>query len=141
MSTLSIEADPFELVINSEIFTLWSNHFVKVRDIVLAVKGGESWLITLVGSIHTQFSDLNLLSNYAAKKSGARVDSKVAMDLFTQASLEFIRGKPGATLNHPSNPIDFVGRRPGEGYPREGLHLMPVEEVGDLRYNVSPVVL
>ncbi|GAA5852926.1 hypothetical protein JCM9279_000080 [Rhodotorula babjevae] len=96
------------LVINSESFTLWKAHYKLVRDIVTAVGGGaERYLLTLVGSIHTSFSDLPLLlsslplvPSSLARRTGARVDPLVGLSAVVEACGEFLggEGRSGAVL-------------------------------------------
>ncbi|TNY20603.1 platelet-activating factor acetylhydrolase, isoform II-domain-containing protein [Rhodotorula diobovata] len=86
------------LVINSEAFTLWKAHYKLVRDIVAAVGGGaERYLLTLVGSIHTSFSDLPLLlsslplvPSALSRRTGARVDPLVGLEAVVAACGEFL---------------------------------------------------
>ncbi|GAA6047804.1 hypothetical protein JCM3770_004651 [Rhodotorula araucariae] len=94
------------LVINSESFTLWRAHYGLVRDIVAAVGGGaERYLLTLVGSIHTSFSDLPLLLSSLplvpaslTRRTGARVDPLVGLAAVVDACGEFLAGRTGRVL-------------------------------------------
>jgi platelet-activating factor acetylhydrolase len=155
------------LVINSESFTLWKEHYVLVRDIVNAVKhGADRWLMTMselfrpfigrpkemqranltlpnssVGSIHTSFSDMPLLAPFIARRTGARVESKLAMDQFVEACHEFLRGdSKGQILGEEVRDGDEAGARPGEGE-REAdrKKRRPMEGTpGSMRMHVRP---
>ncbi|BGP12604.1 hypothetical protein JCM10213_008741 [Rhodosporidiobolus nylandii] len=127
------------LVINSESFTLWRVHYKLVRGIVEAVEGGRGWLMTLVGSIHTTFSDLPLLSPYLARRSGARVEPKVGTARIVEACREFLAGEgaQGVLLGQPVQEGDEEGARPGEGEKDEKGVKRPMEgEVGGMRAHV-----
>ncbi|GAA5968682.1 hypothetical protein JCM8115_003679 [Rhodotorula mucilaginosa] len=130
------------LVINSESFTLWKEHYVLVRDIVNAVKhGADRWLMTMIGSIHTSFSDMPLLAPFIARRTGARVESKLAMDQFVEACHEFLRGdSKGQILGEEVRDGDEAGARPGEGE-REAdrKKRRPMEGTpGSMRMHVRP---
>lgn len=146
------------LAINSEAFTLWTSHWKLVRNIIKGVEGAPSWFFTLgecflvplppclrsltlrfpVGSIHLSFSDFPLIQSYIARKSGARIDPKVALASFVEASKEFLLGEgtEGELLGQEVVPGDEEGLRPGEGYERDGKH--PMETVGDMRIHLRP---
>lgn len=154
------------LVINSESFTLWKEHYVLVRDIVNAIKdGADRWLMTMsvstilssaatetlqanltdpnpsVGSIHTSFSDLPLLAPFIAPRTGARVESKLAMDQFVEACHEFLRGdSTGPILGEAVQDGDEAGARPGEGDKEaNGKKKRPMEGTpGSTRVHVRP---
>ncbi|KPV78352.1 uncharacterized protein RHOBADRAFT_40898 [Rhodotorula graminis WP1] len=110
------------LVINSESFTLWKAHYKLVRDIVTSVGGGaERYLLTLVGSIHTSFSDLPLLlsslplvPSSLARRTGARVDPLVGLGAVVDACSEFLggEGRTGAVLGREVDQGD--GEEKGE---------------------------
>lgn len=91
-----------------------------------------------VGSIHLSFSDFPLIQPYIARKSGARIDPKVALSSFVEASKEFLLGEgtEGELLGQQIVPGDEEGLRPGEGYEKAGKH--PMETVGDMRIHVRP---
>ncbi|GAA5992039.1 hypothetical protein JCM10908_000709 [Rhodotorula pacifica] len=130
------------LVINSEAFTLWKEHYVLVRDIVNAVKrGADRWLMTMVGSIHTSFSDLPLLAPFIARRTGSRVNPQLAISQFVEASHEFLRGEAdGPILGAEVKEGDENGTRPGEGEKEAGgKKRTPMEgEVGSMRMHVRP---
>lgn len=50
-------------VLNSESFTVWEEHFEKLKRICLDARkvSGRGWLLTLTGSKHTDFSDYPFL--------------------------------------------------------------------------------
>ncbi|GAA6006437.1 hypothetical protein JCM10207_004935 [Rhodosporidiobolus poonsookiae] len=124
------------LVINSESFTLWKVHYKLVRGIVEAIEGGKGWLMTMIGSIHTTFSDLPLLVPSMAKRSGARVPAPLATSRIVEACREFLDGEGarGEVLGMEVREGDEQGARPGEGK-KDGE--TPMEgEVGSFRMHV-----
>ncbi|EAU84376.2 hypothetical protein CC1G_01372 [Coprinopsis cinerea okayama7 len=54
-------AHPRMLVINSETFTLWKDHFARLQEIVKGWEPEGGRIATLVGSKHTSFSDFPIL--------------------------------------------------------------------------------
>ncbi|KAG2013287.1 hypothetical protein CC2G_010216 [Coprinopsis cinerea AmutBmut pab1-1] len=54
-------AHPRMLVINSETFTLWKDHFARLEEIVKGWEPEGGRIATLVGSKHTSFSDFPIL--------------------------------------------------------------------------------
>ncbi|KAK4058056.1 hypothetical protein OIO90_000795 [Microbotryomycetes sp. JL221] len=118
------------LVINSEAFTKWREHYNKVYEIVKRVQHAKAWFMTLVGSVHMSFSDFPLLSPFITRKTGSRVEPKLALNLFIQASKEFLQDQDdGDILSKPVIKGDERGTRPGEG----GRDNKPMEPVGDMR--------
>ncbi|BGP44694.1 hypothetical protein JCM10450v2_000508 [Rhodotorula kratochvilovae] len=126
------------LVINSESFTLWRAHYALVRDIVAAVGGGaERYLLTLVGSIHTSFSDLPLLlsslplvPSALSRRTGARVDPLVGLSSVVDACGEFLAGRKGGVLGA------LVNEGEGEERGPEGKTRL-VGEPGSWRVHVT----
>ncbi|GAA5995159.1 uncharacterized protein JCM10292_004570 [Rhodotorula paludigena] len=134
------------LVINSESFTLWKPHYKLVADIVQAVGGGaERWLMTLVGSIHTTFSDLPYLlsslplaSRLLSRRTGARVPAPLGTARVVEACSEFLAGaSEGAVLGLEVRAGDERGAREGEGEEDgEGRKKVMEGEVGSFRMHV-----
>ncbi|KAK4054882.1 hypothetical protein OIV83_000806 [Microbotryomycetes sp. JL201] len=123
------------LAINSEAFTKWSSHYGKVYEIVKRVQHARSWFMTLCGSVHMSFSDFPLLSPLVARKSGSRVDPRLGMTLFVEATREFLTGDDmGAVLGKQVVPGDENGTRPNEG----GKGGEPMSPVGDMRMHYRP---
>ncbi|KWU46693.1 alpha/beta-hydrolase [Rhodotorula sp. JG-1b] len=106
------------LVINSESFTLWSERFEEIKTAVKSLKkGARGWLMTLVGSEHSSFSDVFLVVPLAAKLVGARASPFLIVDRTVQACLEFLshRHDDGPILSQAvEDPRDEDGARPGE---------------------------
>ncbi|GAA5872305.1 hypothetical protein JCM3774_003339 [Rhodotorula dairenensis] len=130
------------LVINSETFTLWKEHYVLVRDIVTSIKrGADRWLMTMIGSVHMSFSDLPLLAPLITRRTGARVDSQLATDRFVEACDEFLRGEAnGPILGEVVRDGDEAGARPGEGDKEaDGKRRRPMAgDPGSMRMHVRP---
>ncbi|TFK22339.1 hypothetical protein FA15DRAFT_622679 [Coprinopsis marcescibilis] len=60
-------AHPRMLVINSETFTLWKDHFARLQEIVKGWEPNGRRIVTLVGSKHTSFSDFPILPIISGK--------------------------------------------------------------------------
>ena len=90
--------------------------------------------ITLVGSVHISFSDIPVVSSLIGKQAGARVVATEAIDVYVQATIEFLsgRGKQGKILGREVLEGDEEPTRPGEG---EGEHMEPV---GEIRMHFTP---
>ncbi|GAA5827062.1 hypothetical protein JCM11251_002228 [Rhodosporidiobolus azoricus] len=128
------------LIINSEAFTLWRVHYKLVRGIAEAVKGGRGWLMSVVGSVHTSFTDLPILFPFMSRFEGARVSPTAGMGAITQACQEFLAGEgsKGKLLGREVVPGDEEGGRPGEGEKGEKGKKKKVMEgvVGEVRMHV-----
>ncbi|KDR83955.1 hypothetical protein GALMADRAFT_133340 [Galerina marginata CBS 339.88] len=83
---------PSMLVINSENFTLWKDHYARLLEVVAGwePKGGR--IMTIVGSEHVSFSDFPVLPVF--KKKFARP----ILDTITELSLSFLDDKLDHTL-------------------------------------------
>lgn len=149
------------LVVNSEAFTLWRQHYSLVRYIVKAVGGGaERWLMTLgalrppldspgmltirlfaVGSIHISFSDLPLLlPSYLNPRAGSRVPARLATSRVVEACGEFLSGQgtSGEILGQRVKEGDEDGARDGEGgKDAEGNKRVMEGEVGSMRMHIA----
>ncbi|BGP21513.1 1-alkyl-2-acetylglycerophosphocholine esterase [Rhodotorula toruloides] len=130
------------LVINSEAFTLWRQHYSLVRDIVKAVEGGaERWLMTLIGSIHISFSDLPLLlPSYLNPRAGSRIPARLATSRVVEACGEFLSGQAtsGEILGQRVKDGDENGARDGEGgKDAEGNKRVMKGEVGSMRMHIA----
>ncbi|KAF8639716.1 hypothetical protein AX17_000978 [Amanita inopinata Kibby_2008] len=80
---------PRMLVINSETFTLWEDHFIRLREVVQAWEPEGDRIITLVGSQHTSFSDFPILPLVQRKEARLLLDTIVHVSLaFLDSSLE-----------------------------------------------------
>ncbi|KAH7931206.1 hypothetical protein BV22DRAFT_998558 [Leucogyrophana mollusca] len=84
---------PSILVINSEPFTLWKDHFERLVGIVEEWEPEGRRLLTLVRSQHTSFSDFPLLPLVA------RRPARITMDKILQLSLAFFDNSLDETLD------------------------------------------
>ncbi|KAJ6490411.1 platelet-activating factor acetylhydrolase, isoform II-domain-containing protein [Mycena vitilis] len=112
------------LVINSQTFTLWTDHFKRLVDIVHAWQPQGRRLLTLIGSQHSSFSDLPVLPLIRTK------DGTTLMDLTATLSLAFLDGTFDAALERvpiKEMEIKIIGKRK-DGRPKRTL----VGEVGDV---------
>ncbi|KAF8204697.1 platelet-activating factor acetylhydrolase, isoform II-domain-containing protein [Pholiota molesta] len=87
--TAGIETDthishPRMLVINSETFTLWKDHYARLQEIVAgwAPEGGK--IMTIVGSVHVSFSDFPVLPIVGRK------NARPIMETILKLSLSFL---------------------------------------------------
>ncbi|KAJ7044522.1 platelet-activating factor acetylhydrolase, isoform II-domain-containing protein [Mycena alexandri] len=114
------------LVINSQVFSLWKDHFTRLVDVVNAWEPNRRRLLTLVGSQHHSFSDFPVLPLIRTKSA-----SKL-MDLAATLSLAFLDDTLDAALERvPTKPMEekIIGTRK-DGRPKRTL----VGEVGDIMY-------
>lgn len=87
------------------------------------------------------FSDLPLLAPLITRRTGARVDSRLAMDRFVEACDEFLRGEAnGLLLGEKVCEGDEEGARPGEGDKEAGgKKRRPMAgDPGSMRMHVRP---
>ncbi|UZJ55080.1 hypothetical protein CBS101457_004400 [Exobasidium rhododendri] len=80
-------------VINSEAFTVWQSHFAQLREFVQESwkASGQSWLMTMTKTAHTDFSDFPLLMpRFFKNKTG--VPSETLVKAFSQASVMQMMG-------------------------------------------------
>ena len=74
-------------IINSETFTIWSDHFAKLKRIMHdsqgASPGRHGWLLTLCGCQHLDFSDLPFLLPHIFRST---VGPKATIDIFCRAA-------------------------------------------------------
>ncbi|KAJ7068452.1 platelet-activating factor acetylhydrolase, isoform II-domain-containing protein [Mycena amicta] len=112
------------LVINSQFFTLWKDHFTRVLEVVKTWDTDAGKLLTLVGSVHHSFSDFPVLP--LVRKRTA----ETLMDRITTLSLGFLDDALDNTLKTvPTREMEtvVVGKRP-DGRPRRSL----LGSVGDV---------
>ncbi|KAG6821565.1 hypothetical protein H0H93_000074 [Arthromyces matolae] len=117
---------PQMLVINSEAFTLWKEHYTRLENVVKAWEPNARRLLTLVSSKHEAFSDL---PNLPILRTSA---ASTIMNLITRLSVAFLDGTLDDTLD--STPIkemkvELVGNEKNAyGEPKRKL----VGKVGDV---------
>jgi len=75
------------LVLNSDAFTVWKDHFERLKSIVEAWEPDGRRILTLAQAAHVSFSDFPLLP-ILRKASG-----EVLMDLISKLSVAFLDGK------------------------------------------------
>ncbi|KAF7332044.1 ATP-dependent Zn protease [Mycena kentingensis (nom. inval.)] len=113
------------LVINSQPFTLWKDHFARLVEIVRHWGPQPARLVTLVGSEHVSFSDFPMLP--LVRKTAA----ETLMDRVSELSVAFLEGSLEEALGKtvPTRPMEtkIVGKRP-DGRPKRTL----VGDVGDV---------
>ncbi|KAK7061916.1 SCF E3 ubiquitin ligase complex F-box protein GrrA [Favolaschia claudopus] len=112
------------LVINSQVFTLWTVHFTRLAEVVKAWEPNGRRLLTLVGSQHASFSDFPVLPLVRTKTAVKLMDRAVTL------SLAFLDGTLDATLERlPTKKFEekIVGKRK-DGRPKRIM----VGEVGDV---------
>ncbi|KAF7301825.1 N-acetyltransferase domain-containing protein [Mycena indigotica] len=105
------------LVINSQTFTLWNDHFTRLLDLVKEWDSDHGKLLTLVGSVHHSFSD------FAVFPLVRKRPAELIMDRITTLSLSFLNDNLQNTLtNLPTRDMETVviGKRP-DGRPRRSL--------------------
>lgn len=75
---------PRLLVINSEAFTVWKDHFGRLQKVVSAWEPDGGRILTIVGSQHASFSDIHVLP-LIGKKTG-----RLVLDIIFNLSLAFL---------------------------------------------------
>jgi len=79
------------LVINSEPFTVWTSHFQQLRK--LAGRFTDSYLFTIAGSVHTAFSDINLLlPSWLNRRTNLNYDPSKVTSSVVAKSIAFLTG-------------------------------------------------
>lgn len=117
-------AHPPMLVINSETFTLWRDHFARLQGIVKDWTPGSGKIVTLVNSKHTTFSDFPILPLI-----GGRV-AKSMFGTIADISIGFLDDRFDETLETVKTrekEINIVGKKK-DGKPKRKL----VGESGDV---------
>ncbi|RDB22670.1 Platelet-activating factor acetylhydrolase 2 [Hypsizygus marmoreus] len=112
-NTLELQYDkdhqlPRMLVINSETFTLWKDHYTRLEDVIAAWEPQGDGILTLVGSKHVAFSDLPMLPFFrtSAARTLMEVTSKISI-AFLDDKLEQAVG----TLPTRKMEIEIIGKR------------------------------
>ncbi|KZP24695.1 hypothetical protein FIBSPDRAFT_856902 [Athelia psychrophila] len=114
------------LVLNSEGFTLWKDHFARLRAVVDAWEPAGRRVLTLVRAEHISFSDFPLLPLIRRGKAVA------LMDLTVELSVAFLDGRVDEAVaamgpRARKMEVEEVGKRK-DGRPKRRL----VGEVGDV---------
>ncbi|KAG6833917.1 hypothetical protein H0H87_007928 [Tephrocybe sp. NHM501043] len=115
---------PQILVINSETFTLWKDHYARLESVIKAWEPEGRRILTLVASKHEAFSDFPCLP---AIRSSA---SQTLMNVFSKLSIAFLDGDLEEALKSTSTrkmEIEIVGMRK-DGKPKRKL----IGNVGDV---------
>ncbi|KAJ6628803.1 platelet-activating factor acetylhydrolase, isoform II-domain-containing protein [Mycena sp. CBHHK59/15] len=112
------------LVINSQVFTLWKDHFTRLKGVVDAWEPQGKRLLTLIESQHMHFSDIPVLPVIRTKSA-----TKL-MDLTTTLTLAFLHDTLDEALDQlPTKPMEekIIGMRK-DGRPKRTI----VGSVGDV---------
>ncbi|KAF8914180.1 platelet-activating factor acetylhydrolase, isoform II-domain-containing protein [Gymnopilus junonius] len=108
---------PSVLVINSETFTLWKDHYARLQEVVAGWEPQGGHILTIVGSVHISFSDFPVLP-VVRRKFALHI-----MDVISQLSLSFLENKLEETLHTISTTkmeIEIIGVRK-DGKPKRKL--------------------
>jgi len=87
IASSEVTLHPRMLVINSETFTLWKDHFARLQEVVAGWGPHGGKILTLVGSVHASFSDFPVFPIF--RKRNARS----IMETITKLSLAFLDDK------------------------------------------------
>ncbi|KAG6911247.1 hypothetical protein DXG01_003114 [Tephrocybe rancida] len=115
---------PQMLIINSETFTLWKDHYARLEEVIKAWEPEGGLLLTLVASKHEAFSDFPSLP--VIRSSAA----KTHMDVLSKLSIAFLDGKLEEALRSTSTrklEAEVIGKKK-DGKPKRKL----LGEVGDV---------
>ncbi|KAJ7904684.1 platelet-activating factor acetylhydrolase, isoform II-domain-containing protein [Mycena olivaceomarginata] len=112
------------LVINSQVFSLWTVHFTRLAEVVKAWEPQGRRLLTLIGSQHTSFSDFPVLPLVRTKSAAKLIDVTATL------SLAFLDGTLDTALERvPIKKYEekIIGKRK-DGRPKRTI----VGNVGDI---------
>lgn len=116
---------PRMLVINSETFTLWKDHFARLQEVVSGWEPHGGRILTLVGSVHTSFSDFPVMP--IIRKKSARP----LLETISTLSLAFLDDRLEETLvsevSTTNMEIEVIGLKK-DGKPKRKL----IGNVGDV---------
>jgi platelet-activating factor acetylhydrolase len=115
---------PRMLVLNSDRFTLWKDHFERLKDVVEAWEPEGQRVLTLVRAEHASFSDFPLLP--ILRRAGAQI----VMDLLSKLSLAFLDGQMEEALGEVKTrkmEVEIIGKLK-DGKPKRRL----IGEVGEI---------
>lgn len=118
------DALPQLLVINSEKFSLWKDHFARLIGVVQAWEPEKRRVLTILRSQHESFSDFPLLPLVS------RRSARIVMNRIMELSEAFIDGNVDTFVDQAATrkmEIRVVGKKP-DGSPQRQL----VGEVGEL---------
>lgn len=118
------DALPQLLVINSEKFSLWKDHFARLIGVVQAWEPERRRVLTILRSQHESFSDFALLPLVSRRAA------RIVMDRIMELSEAFIDGSIDTFVDETATrkmEIRIVGKKP-DGSPQRQL----VGEVGEL---------
>ncbi|KIJ70137.1 hypothetical protein HYDPIDRAFT_77500 [Hydnomerulius pinastri MD-312] len=122
--TFREHALPRILVINSENFTLWKDHFERLTEVAGSWEKNQWQLLTIARAQHTSFSDFPVLP--LASRKGARLILNKIMNL----SLKFLDSDGAETvaeLSAKKMEVRVIGQRP-DGRPKRQI----VGDLGDV---------
>ncbi|KXN89590.1 Platelet-activating factor acetylhydrolase [Leucoagaricus sp. SymC.cos] len=109
---------PRLFVINSEVFTLWKDHYARLEEIMAVWEPQGRRIATIIGSQHISFSDFSLLPIFRKKYDLLIFDSIMRLSLaFLDDELdEVLKSEvPTTDMN-----IEIVGTKP-DGKPKRKL--------------------
>jgi len=114
----SLSGHPKLMVINAEGFTLWTEHFKRLEEVVPA--WSESTLLTIIGGQHNSFSDLPVMPPIPLRKSTARP----IMDVIKTLTLSFLDDRLPSSVNRLNIrklEIEYPKSRPWAQNPKRRL--------------------
>ncbi|KAF9464383.1 platelet-activating factor acetylhydrolase [Collybia nuda] len=115
---------PRLLVMNSETFTLWKDHYSRLQDVVNMWEPQGQRIMTLVGSQHASFSDFPGLPVF--RRRGA----EILMDVISKLSIGFLDDQLEQALKTVKTrkmEIEIIGKKK-DGRPKRKL----VGSIGDI---------
>lgn len=115
-------------VLNSESFTVWEEHFDKLKRICLDARKTSSrgWLLTLTGSKHTDFSDYPFL---LPKMFRSTVGPRHTIEVFSKATymqMGLSRQRARESDNKPGYKVDRQGSLHDDSPRTQGLRAVDV---------------
>ncbi|EKM59854.1 uncharacterized protein PHACADRAFT_192245 [Phanerochaete carnosa HHB-10118-sp] len=134
---------PALLVLNSEQFSLWTDHFARLRDVVRAwdrvarERAPETrwcerhaWLVTLVRARHTSFSDFGVIVPFG----GYAKDGRRFLDIVCELTEAFLKGDDLEDALDRQSQVEWKVETV-QGSKKRGEERRLVGEVGDVVVN------
>ncbi|KAF9481807.1 hypothetical protein BDN70DRAFT_875743 [Pholiota conissans] len=115
---------PRMLIINSETFTLWKDHYERLKEIVAGWEPEGGKIMTIVGSVHVSFSDFPILPVVRKKTARPIMEtiSKLALSFLDDTLEEVLKTVPTTGME-----IKIIGVKK-DGRPKRKL----LGNVGDV---------
>ncbi|KAF8663408.1 hypothetical protein AX16_000980 [Volvariella volvacea WC 439] len=115
---------PRMFVLNSEVFSVWKDHFQRLKEVVEAWEPAGGRIVTLVGSKHSSFSDFHVLPliGSSASKQFIKMIGDLSVAFFDDRTEKAVQEFPSRKME-----IQIIGVKK-DGKPKKKL----VGNIGDI---------